>query len=231
MTGIFDNSSALNEFEGTAPVFPLPETVLFPHALLPLHIFEPRYRAMLEDALAGNRLIVLARLKTGHEELYDTKQAPIYKAACLGRVTAEQRLSDGRFYLILEGIVRVSIVSEIENDRPYRTAELKIHRDRHSFSKSFSPESQQEKLLTLCREHLGEEAARSGLMQILKSKLKLGTLCDILAYACPFKIERKQALLEERNIERRSHLLAQSFVELIQSTKRAETFPPQFSIN
>lgn len=231
MTGMFDNSSALNEFHGTAPLFPLPDTVLFPHALLPLHIFEGRYRAMLEEALAGNRLIVLARLKSGHEELYETKHAPIYPAACLGRVTAEQRLADGRFYLILEGVVRVSIVSELENERAYRTAELKVHRDRHSFSKSFSPETQQTKLLTLCREHLGEEAARSGLMQILKSKIKLGTLCDILAYACPFETERKQALLEERNIERRSHLLAQSFHELIRCTHQEEPFPPRFSSN
>lgn len=231
MTGIFDQSGTLKDFPGMAPLFPLPDVVLFPHALLPLHIFEPRYRLMIEDAVRSNRLIALARLKAGHEAEYHTKSVPIYDRVCVGRITADQRLPDGRFYLILEGVVRASIEEELHDDRPYRTARLKLHRDRHQFSNGFCPDLQRQRLLDLCRQHLGEEADRKGLMQILESNLKLGTLCDILGYACPFSIECKQALLEESNIERRSKLLAQAFVSLIRATKSPEVFPPLFSVN
>lgn len=231
MTSIFDHNSTLKGFPGQAPIFPLPDLVLFPHALLPLHIFEPRYRTMIDDALKSNRLIALARLKSDYQDLYHTKQAPIYEQACLGRVTADQKLPDGRYYLILEGVVRVTIEEELNTDDAYRVGRLKLHRDRHSFSDQFNPVEQSNTLLQLFRQHLGDEAGRKGLLKILESNLKLGTLCDIIAYACPFDIELKQCLLEETNIERRSHLLVQALVELIHSSGENESFPPQFSLN
>lgn len=231
MTGIFDLSSTLKDFSGQAPLFPLPDIVLFPHALLRLHIFEPRYRTMIDDALKSNRLITLARLKQDYKDLYYTKQAPIYQKACLGRITADQKLPDGRYYLILEGVVRVTIEEELNTDKAYRVGRLKVHRDRHRYSDQFDPRVQTDKLLQLCRRHLGDEPDRKRLLKILESNLKLGTLCDILSYTCPLAIEKKQSLLEEINIERRSRLLVQSLVELICANGENEPFPPQFSLN
>ena len=186
---------------------------------------------MIDDSLKTNRLIALARLKSDFQELYHTKQAPIYEKACLGRITADQKLPDGRYYLILEGVVRVTIQEELETDHEYRVGKLKVHRDRHRYSKQFDPEDQTNKLLQLCRHHLEEESGRKGLLKILESNLKLGTLCDILAYACPLPIEQKQLLLEQTNIEKRSRQLVQSLVELIRQSSETESFPPQFSLN
>jgi Lon protease-like protein len=119
----------------------------------------------------------------------------------------------------------------LETDHEYRVGRLKLHRDRHRFSKQFDPQARSNRLLQLCRDQLGDTAGHKGLLKILESNLKLGTLCDILAYACPLEIDQKQLLLEETNIEKRSHLLVRSLEELIQSTGGDETFPPRFSLN
>ncbi|MDC0273198.1 MAG: LON peptidase substrate-binding domain-containing protein [Planctomycetaceae bacterium] len=231
MTEIFDLNSTLKDFSGRTPIFPLPDVVLFPHALLPLHIFEPRYRTMIDDALSSDRLIAMARLKSDYQDFYHTKEAPVYNSVCLGRVTADQKLPDGRYYLILEGVVRATILEEHETSKPYRVGELKLHRDRHRFTEKFDPTKQADQLLKLCRSQLGAEAGHKGLIKILESNLKLGTLCDILSYACPLEIDQKQALLEETNIEKRSKLLEQGLINLIQQSTDNENFPPQFSLN
>ena len=82
-----DDLSPLTHFAGTARLFPLPNLVLFPHVMQPLHIFEPRYREMTADALATDRLIALALLQPGWEADYDGKPA-VYPVACLGRSRA-----------------------------------------------------------------------------------------------------------------------------------------------
>ncbi|MBD3674486.1 MAG: LON peptidase substrate-binding domain-containing protein [Planctomycetaceae bacterium] len=231
MTGIFDHNSTLKDFSGRAAIFPLPDVVLFPHALLPLHIFEPRYRTMIDDAIKGNRLIALARLKGDYQDLYQTKHAPIYDTVCLGRITADQKLPDGRYYLVLEGVVRATILDEPDTEKPYRIGELKLHRDRNRFSEDFDPEQQAQQLLKLCKRHMGDEAGRKGFLKILESKLKLGTLCDLLSYACPIGIDQKQALLEETRIEQRSEILVRALVDLALQDQEKESFPPRFSLN
>src|SRR5437763_5081870 len=100
-----DDSAILADFRGVARLFPLPNLVLFPHVVQPLHVFEPRYRQMTADALAGDRLIALALLKSGWEDDYDA-QPPIHGVGCLGRVAAEQLLPDGRYNLLLRGLSR-----------------------------------------------------------------------------------------------------------------------------
>lgn len=231
MSELFGHGDLLKNFDGTAPVFPLPDIVLFPHALLPLHIFEPRYRTMIADAISNNRLVALARLKDDFQDLYHTKQAPIFAEACLGRVTADQRLPDGRFYLILEGVVRVTIDEEVETDKPYRVARMTMHRNRYQYSSQFDPDGERARLLELCRNHIGDEASRKGMLQVLESDLKLGSLCDILAYACPLPIEQKQRLLEAYHVELRVRLLLQYLSEMIREQAGDEPFPPAFSPN
>jgi Lon protease-like protein len=93
------------------PLFPLPNVALFPAALLPLHIFEPRYRAMVADALEGERLIGMVMLRPGWERQYDGTP-PVYPVGCAGFITHADRLTDGRYNIILQGLEKFRIVGE-----------------------------------------------------------------------------------------------------------------------
>jgi Lon protease-like protein len=95
----------------TLPLFPLPNVVLFPNVFLPLHIFEPRYRQMVSDALAGERMIGMVLLHPGHEDDYDGTP-PVYDIGCAGLITHVERLPDGRFNIVLRGLERFRIVGE-----------------------------------------------------------------------------------------------------------------------
>src|ERR687888_846338 len=120
-----DDAQALAKFAGTARLFPLPNLVLFPHVVQPLHVFEPRYRQMTADALAGDRLIALALLQPGWEEEYDARPA-VHPVACLGRVVADQLLPDGKYNLLLRGVSRLRLIEEVPDGRPYRTARAEL---------------------------------------------------------------------------------------------------------
>src|ERR1044071_5796625 len=102
------------------PLFPLPSVVLFPHVFLPLHIFEPRYREMVADAIAGDRVIGMVLLKPGWER-EDEGRPPIYNVGCSGVITHFERLADGRYNIILRGLERFSVISE-NNNKAYRRA-------------------------------------------------------------------------------------------------------------
>jgi Lon protease-like protein len=93
------------------PLFPLPNVVLFPAALLPLHIFEPRYRAMVADALEAERLIGMVMLRPGWETDYE-KTPPVYRIGCAGFITHADRLPDGRYNIILRGLEKFRIAAE-----------------------------------------------------------------------------------------------------------------------
>src|SRR5438876_645259 len=102
------------------PLFPLPNVVLFPNVFLPLHIFEPRYRAMVADALASDRMIGMVLLKPGWEAEYEGRP-PIYPIGCSGVITHVERLKDGRYNLVLRGVERFRILQE-DDGRSYRRA-------------------------------------------------------------------------------------------------------------
>ena len=93
------------------PIFPLPNVVLFPSALLPLHIFEPRYRAMVSDALDNERLIGMVMVRPGWEPHYD-ESPDVYPVGCAGFITHADRLTDGRFNIMLRGLEKFRILGE-----------------------------------------------------------------------------------------------------------------------
>ena len=93
------------------PIFPLPTVVLFPNVFLPLHIFEPRYRQMVAEALAGDRIIGMVLLRPGYEDDYDGAP-PIYATGCSGLITHVERLEDGRYNLVLRGLEKFTIHGE-----------------------------------------------------------------------------------------------------------------------
>ena len=102
------------------PLFPLPNVVLFPNVFLPLHVFEPRYLAMVTDTLASDRVIGMVLLRPGWENDYE-KRPPVYPIACSGVITHVERLPDGRYNIVLRGLERVRIVEE-DAGRTYRRA-------------------------------------------------------------------------------------------------------------
>lgn len=103
------------------PLFPLPRVVLLPGAFLPLHIFEPRYRAMVADALSGDSTIGMAMLKPGWELGGPTPE--IFPVGGAGRIVASERLADGRYDIVLEGVFRYRVLDELPPS-PYRMARV-----------------------------------------------------------------------------------------------------------
>jgi uncharacterized protein len=93
------------------PIFPLPSVVLFPNVFLPLHIFEPRYRQMIGDALGGDRMIGMVLLRPGYENRYE-ETPPVYEVGCAGLMTHSEHLADGRYNIVLRGLERFRIVGE-----------------------------------------------------------------------------------------------------------------------
>jgi hypothetical protein len=104
----------------TIPIFPLPNVVLFPNVFLPLHIFEPRYRVMVTDALAADRIIGMVLLQPGYEAAYEGRPA-VYTTGCAGVITHAEPLPDGRFDIVLRGIEKFRITGE-DTSKPYRLA-------------------------------------------------------------------------------------------------------------
>src|SRR5574341_188092 len=109
------------------PLFPLPNVVLFPRMPLPLHVFEPRYRKMVADALRGHRTIGMTLLQPGWESEYDGRP-PVYPTGCAGSLEQCDPLEDGRFNILLRGLSRFRIVEERDGE-PYRLATVKPLRD------------------------------------------------------------------------------------------------------
>jgi ATP-dependent Lon protease len=120
MTSPFDPGSVLDE----VAVFPLPQVVLFPGALMPLHIFEPRYRAMTRDVLGTTRKLCVAQIPEDHR-IDANGQPEVARVAGVGEIVKCDALPDGRFNILIEGKARARI-SELPFRRPYRRAKLEI---------------------------------------------------------------------------------------------------------
>jgi Lon protease-like protein len=103
------------------PIFPLPDVTFFPHTLLPLHVFEARYRAMVMDALERDRRLAIVRLRPGYEVGYAGKPA-VHAVAGAGEIVSFERLATGRYNILVRGDARVRIESEVPSDTLYRIA-------------------------------------------------------------------------------------------------------------
>jgi uncharacterized protein len=109
------------------PIFPLPNVVLFPQMPLPLHIFEPRYRKMVADALKSHQTIGMTLLQPGWEEDYEGRP-PVYPVGCAGTIERSERLADGRYNILLRGETRFRVSGERAGE-PYRLAEIRALAD------------------------------------------------------------------------------------------------------
>jgi len=140
------------------PLFPLPNVVLFPKGILPLHIFEPRYRTMMADTLQGGQTLCMVLLQPGWEADYHSSPA-VYGTGCVGRVVQHQKLEDGRYNIALHGETKVAIEG-FTQEQPYRIARVREVEEDRSWAASSDVEREVAELLTLFRRvRLGESAA------------------------------------------------------------------------
>jgi len=182
------------------PIFPLAGALLFPRGQLPLHIFEPRYRAMIRDALASDRLIAMVQPK-------DSEEPPaLFEIGCLGRIGACDELDDGRFNIVLEGLSRFRIAREARVDTPYR----QIDADRAGFDED------EDAVLGLAQRAEVEREARryaDALGYMIEwdsvSRLDDEMLVNGIAQIAPLDVGSKQALLEAADLAVRADLLVQ----------------------
>jgi uncharacterized protein len=114
--------AAASGLPATIPIFPLQDATLFPNASHPFYIFEPRYRAMVADALKGNRIIGMVTLQPGHEAEYEGRP-PIFPIGCAGIITAYEELPGGEYNIVLRGLAKFRVTGE-DNSRPYRLARV-----------------------------------------------------------------------------------------------------------
>jgi Lon protease-like protein len=223
---------SLDNFSGVARLFPLPDLVLFPGVVQPLHIFEPRYRQMMADALDDDRLLAIVLLQPGWEEDYD-KRPSIHRVACLGRIFDEERLANGRYNLLLHGLRRIRIVEELPPERLYREAHVQLLEDIDCSGAGLEQHLRGEMQRVLPPLLDAQGGAAEQALRLLEGELPLGALTDIFTFALPFESERKQELLEELDVARRTErFLAQlSELEPPDSGETPHKFPPDFSAN
>jgi Lon protease-like protein len=194
------------------PIFPLAGAILFPRAQLPLHIFEPRYREMVRDAVDGAGRIAMIQ----PHRIDDDNQAPLFDVGCIGDVVGIEELDDGRFNIVLLGANRFRLVREAEVDAPYRCAEVDIG----AFNDEEPPP-----LSLAGRAEVEREARRLGDALGLAidwadvSRLDDEMLVNAIAQVAPFDIGAKQALLEQERLDDRADLL----VQLMQFQRAAVT--------
>lgn len=219
---------------GWVPVFPLPNVVFFPHTLLPLHIFEPRYREMVRDALAQDRHIVMGLLQDGWEKDYEGRP-PLQPIGCMGRITREQALGDGRWNIILIGIARVRIGEE-RTDKPYRLARIEILRDRPIGLSDAERNSVRQSLIqSFVQTARPEGKAAEALLQALLDIEDLGILTDVITSALTLSVEDKQSLLRELDPAARVHRLTECLERMSSAPREARprklSYPPPLSEN
>jgi len=194
------------------PLFPLAGAILFPRAQLPLHIFEPRYRDMVRDAIDGPGRIAMIQ----PHRIDDDNQAPLFDVGCIGDVVGVEELDDGRYNIVLLGANRFRLVKEAEIDAPYRCAEVDIE----AFDDSEPPP-----LSLAGRAEVEREARRLGdalglaIDWAAVSRLDDEMLVNAIAQVAPFDIGAKQALLEQATLDARADLL----VQLMQFQRAAVT--------
>ncbi len=185
------------------PIFPLPNVVFFPHTLLPLHVFEPRYRQMLADCLAGERRIAVVLLKPGWEEDYYGRP-PVYSVAGAGEIIQSEMLPDGHSNIVLRGLGRVVIDEEVPSPTPYRLARAFWLDDVYPPRGEEALDPQIERLRQMCGQLLSVlPQPVPGFLELLTDHDRPGTFVDRVSSLVVHEMEARQRLLELNDVERR----------------------------
>lgn len=192
----------------TIPIFPLQDVMLFPNISRPLHIFEPRYRAMVADALKGDRIIGMVLLRAGYEAEYEGRP-PVYPIGCAGVITDVEELPDGRYVIVLRGLVKFRVTSE-DRGRSYRLARVEAIPEVPGDEQRAALRRQRPRLTTLLAEVVapGSEPPSPALPD--------EDLVNGLAQYLDVDPIERQALLEQKDLVLRS----QALIDLLEARVR-----------
>ena len=201
----------IQELPKTIPVFPLSNFIMFPGTTVPLNIFEPRYLQMVNDSMKKHRMIgMIQPKKTGV-----LKKPDLYEVGCVGKITSFNETEDGRILIILNGICRFKIDSEIENSKLYRECNVQYS----NFSKDISLNSNDVNFsdLNIIMDNMKKFFKKQGYVVNLKDleKKDMSQTLNDLSMASPFSLEEKQILLESLDINIRKEKMEQILINYI----------------
>ncbi len=226
-----------DHFSGLVNLFPLPNLVLFPHVVQPLHIFEPRYCEMLVDALSRDKLIAMALLEPGWEKSFLDRPA-ISSIVCIGKIINHSATDDGRHNILLAGMKRARIVREVNQGRAFRQAEVELLEDHYPAGSANARLELYQELVETFSEAVPEEIkSLDSFQQLLDQQLPLGMLTDIITFTLRLPLPVKQQILAEPNVDVRCRLLLRCLLDWLHSrasdspTPIPLKFPPDFSTN
>lgn len=199
-----------------APIFPLSGALLLPFAQRPLQIFEPRFVAMVDEALAADRLIGLVQPIDASEES-PPGRVPVRQVGCLGRLTHFEEVEENRYFIMLEGICRFEIVEELETESPYRRALISTERFAADFRRGYGVERvDRARFVKMMRDY----AEFADIDMNWDEVDRTGT-ADLVNFCCmvaPYGAAEKQALLEAETLaDRAETLIAMAEYEMARS--------------
>ena len=233
------------DFQLPIPLFPLPNCVLFPGVVQPLHIFEPRYQQMMAATLEDRSLLAMALLKPGWEKNYHGTPA-IHDMVCVGRIVTQEKLDDGKYNLLLHGVTRARILSQQKAGEPekglYRIARLAPIADSPCHSKSAAAQLQQRQVLhdLFQKTSLKELTITPSLESLFDTAVPTSRLIDVLSFTLIQDVPTKQRLLEELDPAKRGDLLLHELIALAHhletrprplESATAAAWPPPLSAN
>lgn len=202
----FERYRSPSDLPQALPMFPLRGVILLPGSQLPLNVFEPRYLAMLDDAISGARLIGIVQPEEGAEESPRGPKVALKKVGCAGRVTAYQELEDGRLMITLTGIARFSLRDEVAGEQPYRTFGVDWTRFAQDLTDvDGEADLDRERLMRVLKAYLDAHKLRADWKAI--STAPSEQLINALCVSSPFGPEEKQALLEAVSVRDRGEVL------------------------
>ena len=228
-----DSGAHRDQFTGVAPLFPLGNVTLLPNVVQPFHMFEPRYRQLAEDAVEGDGFLALGVLQPGHSDQYESKTAPVFPVACLGRIMQYEPLPGGRWNLIVQGLWRGRIREECTDQTPYRRAYFEVFDEQSAEDcADVAVDTYRNELVSLFEASQPQLAAHRAVRDVLEQEMPLGLLADFVAHALDLSPTVGADLLGEPVAMRRVMLL----ISMLQAHLRERggddrPFPPEFSMN
>ncbi|MDA0787261.1 MAG: LON peptidase substrate-binding domain-containing protein [Proteobacteria bacterium] len=209
--------SPLNALPGELPLFPLNGVLLLPRGTMPLNVFEPRYLAMVDAALAGGRMIgIIQPAADGTVGLSAPDGTNLYRTGCVGRITGFQETEDGRYLIELRGICRFNVSEELELRDGYR----RVRPDYAPYHTDLSPDEgatiERDRLLSGLRGYFEQQNIAADWDSLIKTPDE--RLVTTLSMVCPFDPAEKQVLLEADDLPQRCKLL----IGFVESALRAD---------
>ncbi|MGA7324354.1 MAG: LON peptidase substrate-binding domain-containing protein [Rhodomicrobium sp.] len=204
--GITDRYRSPADLPARLPVFPLQGCILLPRSNLPLNIFEPRYLTMIDDVIAGNRIVGIVQPVGAEEESPASKGHPLRQTGCAGRLSAFSETEDGRLLITLTGICRFDLTGEVQTAKPYRICDVTFSPYQKDLVRGHGQNSVDwTRFLQVLKSYLDARKLTADWESIQRSPTEL--LINTLSMISPYGPEEKQALLEAPDHKTRSEVL------------------------